>query len=142
MKKTLFLLALWLVSLTAFAQSNLRGTVKSSTGEELVGANVILVGTGRGSTSDLEGNFQIRNIPAGTYTLRVTYLGFESYTKEIQVPTDEFLDIALTPSTLLTEEFIVYATRATDKTPTTFSKVDKSDIAKLNLGQDLPILLN
>lgn len=142
MKKIVFLLALWLVSLAAFAQSNLRGTVKSSTGEELVGANVILVGTGRGSTSDLEGNFQIRNIPAGTYTLRVTYLGFESFSREINVPKDEVLNISLTPSTLLTEEFIVYATRATDKTPTTFSKVDKSDIAKLNLGQDLPILLN
>jgi iron complex outermembrane recepter protein len=142
MKKLLIVLAFGLVGFAAFGQSNLRGFVKSSMGEELVGANVILVGTGRGSTTDLQGNFQIRNIPDGNYTLRVSYLGFESFSKEISLPNAELLEVMLTPSSLLTEEFIVYATRATDKTPTTFSKVDKSDIAKLNLGQDLPILLN
>jgi len=130
------------MSWAAFAQSNLRGAVKSSSGEELIGANVILVGTGRGATSDLQGNFQIRNIPSGSYTLRVTYLGYEAFTKEVLIPSNEELEVILEPSSLLTEEFIVYGTRATDKTPTTFSKVDKRDIAKLNLGQDLPILLN
>lgn len=142
MKKLLIVLAFGLVGFGAFGQSNLRGFVKSSIGEELVGANVILVGTGRGSTSDLQGNFQIRNIPDGNYTLRISYLGFESFSQEISLPNMELMEVILTPSSLLTEEFIVYATRATDKTPTTFSKVDKSDIAKLNLGQDLPILLN
>jgi iron complex outermembrane receptor protein len=142
MKKFMLLSAFWLIAWASFAQSNLRGVVTSTSGEVLVGANVVLTGTGRGSTSDLSGNFQIRNIPAGVYNLRVSYLGYESFTKEISIPTEEFHEIMLTPSALQTEEFIVYATRATDKTPTTFSKVDKSDIAKLNLGQDLPILLN
>ncbi|PRY89265.1 iron complex outermembrane receptor protein [Mongoliibacter ruber] len=142
MKKSLCSLALWLFALTAMAQSNIGGVVKSNTGEQLVGANVILSGTGRGSTTDLDGKFQIRNIPAGNYTLRVSYLGFEPMTREISVPTSEQLEINLESSSLLTEEFIVYATRATDKTPTTFTNIDKSDISKLNLGQDLPILLN
>lgn len=130
------------MSWAAFAQSNIKGAVKNSSGEGLVGANVILVGTGRGATSDLQGNFQIRNIPSGSYTLRVTYLGYEAFTKEVLIPSNEELEVILEPSSLLTEEFIVYGTRATDKTPTTFSKVDRRDIAKLNLGQDLPILLN
>ncbi|WP_304517520.1 TonB-dependent receptor [Cecembia rubra] len=142
MKKSMFLLALWLMAWATFAQSNLRGVVKSATGEELVGANVILVGTGRGSTTDLSGNFQIKNIPLGSYSLRISYLGYESQVKEVSVPTDQVLEIFLSPSSLLTEEFIVYATRATDLTPTTFSKVSKRDISRLNLGQDLPILLN
>ncbi|EKB47921.1 Outer membrane cobalamin receptor protein [Cecembia lonarensis LW9] len=130
------------MSWAAFAQSNIKGAVKNSSGEGLVGANVILVGTGRGATSDFQGNFQIRNIPSGSYTLRVTYLGYEAFTREVLIPTNEELEVILEPSSLLTEEFIVYGTRATDKTPTTFSKVDRRDIAKLNLGQDLPILLN
>ena len=143
MKKSILLLAFWLVGLLAYGQSYVRGNIKiANSGEELVGANIILVGTGRGATSDLNGNFEIRNIPAGSYTLRATYLGYENFTREINIPTTEEIQINMNPSSLLTEEFIVYATRATDKTPTTFSKVDKSDIAKLNLGQDLPILLN
>jgi iron complex outermembrane recepter protein len=143
MKKSILLLALWLVGVMAYGQSSIRGNIKNAnSGEELVGANIVLVGTGRGSTADLNGNFEIRNIPSGPYTLRATYLGFESFTTEINVPTTDEIQIELNPSSLLTEEFIVYATRATDKTPTTFSTVDKSDIARLNLGQDLPVLLN
>ncbi|MBW3467702.1 TonB-dependent receptor [Arthrospiribacter ruber] len=142
MKHYLCLLSFCLLAFTATAQSNLRGVVKDNSGEVLVGANVILTGTGRGSTTDLDGNFNIRNIPSGNFTLRVSYLGFEPFTKEVSIPASENLEITLQSSSLLTEEFIVYATRATDRTPTTFTQVDKSDIAKLNLGQDIPVLLN
>ena len=136
MKKSILLLAFWLVGVLAYGQSYVRGNIKiANSGEELVGANIILVGTGRGATSDLSGNFEIRNIPAGSYTLRATFLGFESFTREINIPSTEVIQINMNPSSLLTEEFIVYATRATDRTPTTFSKVDKSDIAKLNLAK-------
>ncbi|MCS6796668.1 MAG: TonB-dependent receptor, partial [Raineya sp.] len=38
-------------------------------------------GTSMGSTTDIDGNFQITNIPEGTYTLVITYVGYE--TKEI-----------------------------------------------------------
>ena len=136
------MLAFWLVSLAAFAQSNLRGVVESASGEVLIGANVVLLGTGRGSNSDLTGKFEIRNVPDGKYTLRVSYLGFESFSQEINLPFSTELEAVLSPSSLLTEEFIVYATRASERTPTTFKMVDRSDIAKLNLGQDIPVLLN
>ncbi len=143
MKKSILLLALWLVGVMAYGQSSIRGSIKNAnTDEELVGANIVLVGTGRGATADLNGNFEIRNIPTGSYTLRATYLGFESFTTEINVPSTDGIQIELNPSSLLTEEFIVYATRATDRTPTTFKMIDRSDIAKLNLGQDIPVLLN
>ncbi len=131
-----------LMSVCAYAQSDVRGTVKDlSTGEPLIGANVIMEGTGRGATTYRAGAFQIRNVPQGEYNLKVTFLGFESFSQRIEAPTST-LDVSLQPSSLLTEEYIVYATRATDKTPTTFKTIDKSDISKLNLGQDLPILLN
>lgn len=143
MKKFVFILAFWLVGEMAYGQNSLRGIIKNSdTTEELIGANIILVGTGRGSTSDMDGKFEIKNIPSGNYTLRASFLGFDSFSIELSVPFTEELAINLNPSSLLTEEFMVYATRASDRTPTTFKMVDKSDIAKLNLGQDLPILLN
>ncbi|HSF54028.1 MAG TPA: TonB-dependent receptor, partial [Algoriphagus sp.] len=78
---------------------------------------------------------------AGEVELRVSYLGFDSFRKVISIPFSGNLEIALEGKEFLTEEFIVSATRASSTTPTTFSNVDKSEIAKRNLGQDIPILL-
>ncbi len=43
--------------------------VDSATGEELIGANILLEGTTIGAATDIEGNFKIGTVPAGTYTL-------------------------------------------------------------------------
>ena len=40
------------------------------------------------------------------------------------------------------DDVIVYATRANENTPTTYSEISKKEIENVNLGQDLPILLN
>lgn len=57
-----------------------KGQVTDSTGEPLVGATVIVVGTNTGTATDIDGNFQISvNGPA---TIRVTYVGYTS--KEVQ----------------------------------------------------------
>lgn len=40
------------------------------------------------------------------------------------------------------DDVIVYATRANDKTPTTYSEISAEELKSRNLGQDLPILLN
>lgn len=137
-------LAIWLVGFVAvYAQTKVSGSIKdSATGEVLVGANVFLEGTGRGTTSDREGRFEIKNVPKGSYLLKASFIGFESFAQEIDVPLSETLEISLVPTNLYTEEFIVYATRASETTPTTFKNVSKEDISKLNLGQDLPMLLN
>lgn len=142
MKKIYSLLLLLSITSFAYAQSSVKGVVKNLSGELLPGANVVLTGTGRGSTTNLQGQFDIRNIPAGNYSLRVSFMGYEPVTQEISVPVSEEITIILSPSAIQTEEFIVFATRAGEKTPTTFSKVSKEDIARLNLGQDIPILLN
>ncbi len=42
----------------------------------------------------------------------------------------------------LLDEVVVNATRATKKTPITFNNITKKELAKQNLGQDLPILLD
>jgi iron complex outermembrane recepter protein len=143
MKKYGLSLAILLMSFVAVAQNRISGSVKDSqTGEPLVGANVVLEGTGRGATVDLSGKFEIRNIPSGSYVLRVSFLGYETLKNSIKVPLNEVLELNLDQSSIFTEEFIVYGTRATDVTPTTFQNIKKEDIAKLNLGQDIPMLLN
>lgn len=82
--KTAAILAVILISTTAFAQGTLRGVVTDSlTKEALPGANVFLVGTALGSATDLEGAYRIDRIPEGEYTLRVSYIGYQ--TKAIKV---------------------------------------------------------
>lgn len=65
---------------SAFAQTGgLEGAVRDErTGDPIVGANVILVGTTLGASTDLDGEYKIKGIPAGTYDVRVFYAGYEA----------------------------------------------------------------
>ncbi|MEE9224758.1 MAG: carboxypeptidase-like regulatory domain-containing protein [Bacteroidota bacterium] len=61
----------------------LEGTVQEmGTNQPVVGANVLIVGTERGGVTDLEGYFQIPNVRAGTYKVRVTMVGYRTVTFE------------------------------------------------------------
>src|SRR5690606_28090699 len=142
MKRKLFSLAVMLMGWWAMAHAQITGSVKdASTGEPLFGANVIVVGTRIGAVVDEAGRFVIPNASAGIHTLKFSHLGFTTFNTEVQAPVSG-LDIQLQPLTILTEEFIVSATRARETTPTTFQTITKEELNKNNLGQDLPFLLN
>lgn len=59
----------------------------SKTGEPLVGANVLVVGTVLGASTDLNGKYMIMNVPKGTYLVRASYIGYRS--RESQVTVNE-----------------------------------------------------
>lgn len=114
----------------------------AATGEPLFGASVWTEKQGRGAVSDENGSFAITKLKEGELLLRVSYVGFETLQKTLIVPIAGELTLQLNPTDLLSEEFIVSATRASATTPTTFQTIDKAELAKRNLGQDIPILLN
>ncbi|MDZ7266291.1 MAG: TonB-dependent receptor [candidate division KSB1 bacterium] len=58
-------------------------------GEALPGANVVVKGTRFGATTDAEGNYTISNLPAGTYTLVVSYIGYRTQSFDVQVRDDQ-----------------------------------------------------
>jgi TonB-dependent receptor len=63
---------------------DIRGVVKDSvTGESLYGANVFLKGTSLGAASDMQGRYNIANVPAGSYTMIIRYIGYRP--KEIPI---------------------------------------------------------
>lgn len=65
----------------AGTQGKIRGkVVDSQTGEPLVGAAVVVVGTSFGSTTDVNGEFTILKLEAGTYSLRASYIGYQTFT--------------------------------------------------------------
>jgi hypothetical protein len=84
MYKKFLLIGIILVLLPTllFAQAGkLRGFVTDKeTGDPLPGANIILEGTQMGSAADLNGEFIVLGVPAGVYTIRADYIGYQSYT--------------------------------------------------------------
>lgn len=143
MKNTVVGLVLYLASLTAWAQNSLSGkVVDAKSNAPLVGASVWTETANRGTVSDENGQFTLNRLPSGSVEIRVSFLGYETERVTVVVPFTGDLIVKLESKDFLTEEFIVSATRASASTPTTFTTVDKSEIAKRNLGQDIPILLN
>ncbi|MGE5314964.1 MAG: TonB-dependent receptor [Acidobacteriota bacterium] len=65
----------------AATQGKIRGkVVDSQTGEPLVGAAVIVVGTPFGATTDVNGEYQILKLEVGTYSLKSSYIGYQTIT--------------------------------------------------------------
>jgi TonB-dependent receptor len=86
--------------------------VDANNGEELIGANLLLQGTTLGAASDLEGNYSIKSIPAGTYTLVASMIGYSKVTitnLEITNSKSLKLDISLKSEAFETDEVLVTA---------------------------------
>ncbi|HYG18140.1 MAG TPA: TonB-dependent receptor, partial [Ohtaekwangia sp.] len=109
--------------------------------QALVGASVQIVETGAGVVTDAEGGFRF-SVPQGQYSLRVKFIGYADKSERINVDRDLDLSIVLQETYQLTDEVVVVATRADEKTPATYTNVDQQAIRKQNFGQDLPFLLN
>lgn len=61
-----------------------RGRVKDSV-ETLPGVNIVVKGTTNGALTDFDGNFVLANIPEGTQTLVISYIGYDAVEKEVEI---------------------------------------------------------
>jgi TonB-dependent receptor len=64
----------------------------ASTGEPLFGANVVLKGTSMGAATSMDGRYFISPVPAGTYTIVASYIGYNSLSVTIQLKEDQRLE--------------------------------------------------
>jgi iron complex outermembrane receptor protein len=136
----LFILSI-VISISANAQELFVLSGKVSDGKNPVSdANIMVKGTSKGTTSDIQGNF-ILSLPKGTYTLVVSAI---SEPKEVIVTLtkDTSISIDMTDSFVNLEEVLVSAVRVKATSPVTHSNLTKKDLEKRNLGQDIPMLLN
>ena len=79
-------------------------------GELLVGASVRIAGTNRGTAADVQGNFEINNLPVGTYSLIISFVGYRTKRLEgIEVIADNVttLEVTLVPSAEELEEILI-----------------------------------
>jgi len=142
MKKITLILFLFAAFVANAQNVTLSGKVTSNNQEVLPGTSILVKELNKGTSTNFEGKYNLQ-IPKGSYTIEISYLGFETTTKSITITKDTAVNVTLLENdgTVLDEVF-VSAVRVTTDVPITFSNVTKEEIAKRNLGQDIPILLN
>ena len=129
----LFIFVLVLLQNEIYSQTGvLSGTVSDAkTGEPLIGATVILEGTTIGSATNNDGRYFIRNIPAKSYNITVSFIGYIATTKfNIIIRSEGNIDINfnLQEDALLLDELII--------TPNPFEKLQTTPLSIQNLSQE------
>ena len=82
-----------------------KGTVKDTKGEPLIGVNVKVKGTTTGAITDFDGNFQIQAKKGAV--LEISYIGYAS--QEVKVADNKSLSIVMTEDTKVLNEVVVTA---------------------------------
>jgi iron complex outermembrane recepter protein len=137
------MLAAMLLSAGVFAQQSfITGTVKDASNNQALTGATVRVSSGQVTATDEFGKFRFDKLIAGEHAVSVTFLGYKDKTENVTLSESADITILLEESFQLTDELIVYATRANDRTPTTFTNVNQQTIQKQNFGQDMPFILN
>lgn len=85
----------------------------ANTGAYLSGASVLVREIGRTATANREGQFTLRNLPSGTYTLEASYLGYDARTTTVTVTAGETARTSFTlgAEVLAMETFVIEGNR-------------------------------
>lgn len=118
---------LLVAAMQAFATGNISGKVSDGkNGEAIIGATIMVKGTTRGTQTDVDGNFTLP-IDAGTYTIEIKYIGYQ--TKEVD-------DIKVTDNNTVTVNTTITEAKATELQEVVVrSSLKKENISSLYLIQ-------
>ena len=86
--------------------------IDNSNNEELIGANVLIIGTNYGASSDIDGQFSIKLVPVGKYTLKISYISYQTVTVEdveVKPSEDTKINISLDPASTELQEVVITA---------------------------------
>ena len=141
MKKNIFFLFLF-ATIFANAQTfTLSGKVVNENQEPLTNASVTVKELKKGASTNFNGMFSM-NLPVGIYTIETSFLGYSTIKQTINLNKNTDIVIQLSESENVLDEVLVSAVRVKADAPVTHSNLTKKEIAKRNLGQDIPILMN
>jgi len=126
------------LALPASAQSpgKISGRVTDSSGTPVIGASVLVQGLSLGASTDIDGYYYILQVPPGTYTVRVSYVGYGTkVVEEVEVEVDRTttIDVTIDETAVQGEEVIVRAERplVEPARTTTTAVLDTKELAAL-----------
>ncbi len=85
----------------------LLGVVTDSENQPLPAASVVLTPGNYGTVTDKDGKFLFGNLPAGDYSLRVIYLGYKTYSENLNLKKSVIAKIALQPLLMTLDEITI-----------------------------------
>jgi hypothetical protein len=132
MYKLLVLLIFFLPGLLHSKNGAINGFVSDSTnGESLIGANIVLKEKKMGSITNERGYFVLYPVSAGTHTLEVSYLGYQTVQLSIIIKDGErkLINIDLSPTTLSGAEVVVTGESLKDEREVRISQIELSSQA-------------
>ena len=143
----LMLLAIFVIP-ASYSQPNgsvIGRVIDNESMKPLEGANIVVQGTTLGAAADEDGKFTIADVVPGQYTLRASYVGYETQTQVIDIESDKVSSVvlALSPTFIRVQPITVTATRGKEReTPSTFATLERQDIRDRYTTQDIPVLLS
>ncbi|MEM9869444.1 MAG: carboxypeptidase-like regulatory domain-containing protein, partial [Bacteroidota bacterium] len=142
--KTYFLLLFTIMSTVGLAQKN--GSIvgkltdKELNNEPLAFANVLIKGSTQGTTSDFDGLFEITDVAPGTYTLVISFLGYETLeVPNVVVESDKVTEInaGLGASTVGLDEVVVTTTARQDSEIALLLQQKKALVIQESIGAEV-----
>ncbi|MEM6347534.1 MAG: TonB-dependent receptor [Bacteroidota bacterium] len=126
------------------AQGTISGKVTDVDNDVLVGATVLLEGTGKGTLTDGEGMYSL-SVPAGEYTVRVSYQGYASQTQTLSVADEgtATFDCTLKSDNLSLDAVVItgtFGTRSQKNAPISMTYLSADKLQTLSSNSQADIL--
>src|SRR4030042_1949212 len=129
-------LILFVISTFLKAGSDSPGSIKGwvtdrETKSPLIGVNIYVKNTGTGTTTDTEGNYELKNVQPGLVNIVFSYIGYESVTKTdivIKPGRPTHLNIEMTSSPVKMEDVLV--------TNGYFSELENKPLSTINFSSE------
>lgn len=134
MKSIYVFILLLLVSTPIFAQEGgtIRGTIKDSkTKEDIIGATILVQGINKGAATDINGFFSFGKLPVGSYSLKISFVGYESKIYEgVKVAANQVteLNLSLAEESATLAEVKVVAQKLTNTEQSVISEIKAAQL--------------
>jgi TonB-linked SusC/RagA family outer membrane protein len=128
------LLAASMSGVASAQQAAIVGTITDrGSGAPVSDVNIVLAGTQRGTRTGQDGHYRLAGVAAGTYTLRVTRLGYGAASRQVTVPAagDVTVDFQLSLSAAQIDEVVITATGQSER-----KRENGNDVGIIKPGQN------
>jgi len=120
------------IATQAYSQNPVSGNVTDlDTKDPIAGVTLYFPKLEKGTNTDLDGNFEFKNLPAGNFDLIISSIGYSSKTLKVSIPSSNDLNIVLSPSAIEMETVIV-STPFHQLQSDNVMKVERESVSELN----------